>query len=170
MALAAVTVPSLFHDPATPRQATVLVAARTLEPGTRLAASDLERRPWPGALPKGVAPVPVGEVVHERILVGEPIRSERLAARGGVVAGQLDADELAVLIAPDAVAVPAGVQPGDRIELAVRTATGVELLGGSARVLEADEGLLVAARHDVAPTVAAAGAEGTLLVLLAPAG
>src|SRR5579872_1158010 len=68
-----------------PPQVVVILAARTLDPGTLIKDQDLKTGPWIGALPAGALVKKediVGRGVVAAIVDGEPVQESRLASRG----------------------------------------------------------------------------------------
>jgi pilus assembly protein CpaB len=64
-------------------RATLVVAAKTLKPGTVLAEADVKTIPWPGQLPKGGYQDPksvVGSTVFDTMAEEEPVLTTRLAS------------------------------------------------------------------------------------------
>ncbi len=113
------------HD-AVPETTPVIVATRTLARGTTLIADDLE------IVEVGVDYVPVGalsnleyvvgSVVQERLLVGDFVRTERLAVPGtghGLTATIASGMRALALDLTDGELVSGFVEPGDRVDVIV---------------------------------------------------
>jgi pilus assembly protein CpaB len=118
-------------DAAVP-MADVLVTARSLEAGSRIAAADLATRRWPAAsidrswLAPGAAPQLVGQVATARLAAGTPIsRAMLLAGGGSSLAAGIRPGRRAISIAVS----PAGglsgfLAPGDRVDVLLTQTLG----------------------------------------------
>lgn len=103
----------------------VLVAARDLEPGRPLVATDLAKRAVPSAFVPGGAfePTRLGEVIGKPLLLplraGDPIVDSQVAGRNETaLAARLSEGARAVTVPVDEVSSQAGlVRPGDRVDL-----------------------------------------------------
>lgn len=146
----------------------VRVAGGHLDAGTRISAADLRYESWRGDLPDDIADNPVGRVLTQSVLEGEPIREARLGGTGGTIAEQLAVNERAVRI-EQSESWPIA-EKGDSFDLAVRSPERIAVVATGTRVLEVDDaGLTVAVPSQVAAEVAASAVEGTLVLMLAPA-
>jgi Flp pilus assembly protein CpaB len=159
---------------------TVVVATRSLEPGTVIAPGDVRQERWPsGVVPEGALDtLPVGLVATDPIVPGEAVVASRLAPDG--------LHGLAALLPAGwrAFAVPSGpgalrVEQGDVVDVlatlepAAAGGTGDEptvLLAGAAEVLAVDEqSVTIAVPADAADDMAFALASATItLALRAP--
>jgi Flp pilus assembly protein CpaB len=154
----------------------VLVAERDLQPGDEVGAHDvsLERRPATMVPATALHELPAGAVVHERVLTGEVLVTERLAAAGlSGLAATLPAGTRAV-----AVPVEPGMAPplavGDQVDVLV--ALPAETAGdgppGFAVATDAlvvavdDASVTVAVARSVAPRIAVALGQGAVLLAL----
>lgn len=103
----------------------IVVAARTLELGTLIAAADLKTGNWAGPLPKNISVKPeplVGRGVVSAIYEGEPIMENRLAApgSGGGMAATIPHGMRACAVRVDEVVGVAGfVLPGMRVDVLI---------------------------------------------------
>ncbi len=160
---------------------TVAVAAAGLEPGTTIAAADLERRELPIAvLPPDVVHDPTGRVVTSPILAGEAVVEARVGDEGVTgVAALVPEDHVAVAVALDAPTPP--LQIGDRVDVLAPGALGPPSLGsvggpavrvarGAVVVHLGDTALTVAVGDDDAAAVAAATLQGPVAVVLTGVG
>lgn len=151
--------------------ASVPVASADLPMGTALGADDVVLRDLPRLLvPEGVASDPVGRVVVEPILAGEPIVSARLAGAG--------ATGTAALVPPGSVAVAVPrVQPlpplevGDRVDVLSSPLADMvdtaEVVARTARVVAVtEEAVTVAVDADDAGDVGYAALQGLATLVL----
>lgn len=141
--------------PAPPDTNPVLVAARDLPTGTRLAADDLTTVALgPATVPDGAydpADPPLGRLVAAPVRRGEPLTDARLVGPG-LADALADGEVLASVEVP--VATAWLVRPGDSVDVvagAPRGATGAEVVAGGAMVVAVPRGN--------------GGAEGSPLVL-----
>jgi pilus assembly protein CpaB len=160
------------------RTRTVVVATRDLAPGDRLDASAVEARSLPRATTTEAAltAVPVGAIVRQPILAGEPVVERRLAPQGlsGAAALVPDGDR--------AVAVPIGpvgappLAVGDLVDVLAVVPVGAELRGDEppafalverATVVDVtDEAISVAVPEADTPRVAWALTNGAVVLAL----
>ena len=152
----------------------VLVARRDLAPGTALGPEDVAVRQWPTALlPAAVVRHPDDRRTRRDVAAGAPLTDTDLAAPArGAVAARLDRGRVGVTMGRGAA--PAPVRPGDVVDLIGLTSGDGRTLGGRtlarrALVVAADDRTVtVAVSRDEAPTAAAAGATGTVALVLLP--
>lgn len=135
--------------PGGPPTATVLVAARDLPAGHRLAMGDLVAREWPGqVVPVGVLGRPQGRVLAAPVRRGEPVTDVRVAHGRAAPAGRLPAGWVTTAVRLSDPAATLLVVPGDRVEVIVGGVGGelvAPVLGtggrgrpGTSRVLVSD--------------------------------
>jgi hypothetical protein len=141
----------------------VVVATGDLAPGDPLAGAT-ERRSLPGPLvpPTAVDRVDQGSTARQRIAAGEIVVRSDVAPTAAPQA-LIPAGWSAVAVAE---AVPTGVRTGD----AVTAVAGGVMLSADGLVVGSDAGtVLVAVPDDAVPSIAAAAADGTLMLALVPA-
>jgi Flp pilus assembly protein CpaB len=158
----------------------VVVAARSLDAGRALRASDLAVVPYPpGTAPAGVVAEPdllVGRVLAGAVRAGEPLTDARLVGPG--LTSLLPAGQVAAPVRLSDLAVAALVRTGDLVDVLATgpDAAEAETLAPRVRVLAAggsDDGptaglLLVAVDTATAARLAAASTTATLTVSLPP--
>lgn len=126
-------------------QATVVVAARDLSPGTRLKVEDLRVEPWKqGAVPDGVLRMvseAVGKVALRPLSAGEQLKAEALAPSGAGALAVIPLGMRAVSLHPvDSQGVVAMLEQGSRVDVQVVNLRGAAY---ARRVLEDVEVLQV---------------------------
>lgn len=150
----------------------ITVAARRLTPGTRVTTRDITTMAWQP--PPGLALVddPVGRVVSQVVLAGEPLLAARLAPAG--------VDGVPALVPPGqrAVAIPIAVtapplRVGDVVDVHTTDGTGAALTVAEAAVVVAvtADAVTITVDEDHIPMLAAGLASGaTILALQGPGG
>ncbi|HVN07139.1 MAG TPA: Flp pilus assembly protein CpaB [Bryobacteraceae bacterium] len=141
--------------PQTAHHSTKLVlAARTLEPGTLIRESDLSLGDWAGAVPPGALQKQeeiVGRGVISAIFGGEPVVENRLAPKGGGagLAALIPKGMRAVAIRVNEIVGVAGFAvPGMRVDVLIcGSPPGSTTTGGVTRTLLQDVEVLSAGQH-----------------------
>ncbi|HUO28217.1 MAG TPA: Flp pilus assembly protein CpaB [Bryobacteraceae bacterium] len=132
----------------------LILAARTLEPGTLVRESDLRSGDWPGAIPSGALRKEeeiVGRGVISAIFSGEPLVEDRLAPKGGGagLAALIPKGMRAVAIRVNEIVGVAGFAvPGMRVDVLIcGSPPGSTATGGVTRTLLQDVQVLSAGQH-----------------------
>lgn len=147
----------------------VAVARHLLDPGTEIAADDLDMRDLPVALiPQDPAPEPIGRVVTGSIMPGEVILEARVASEGAHgPAALLAADQVAIAIPLDGPAPTLAID--DQVDLL--GGEGPTVLVRRARVIETTQtAVTVGVDRDKSELIAGAVLRGPVFVALAQRG
>ncbi len=143
------------------------VATHDLVPGTRIGPADLATVDWPPPPGLGLVEDPVGRVVAQAVMAGEPIVAARVAPAG------LDGTPALVPAGHRAVAVPVAIavpplRVGDVVDIHTTDGTGAVLTVTEEAVVVAvdTDAITVAANEQHVPMLAAGLASGTAVLAL----